>query len=233
MAVKNALKKVSTIGVDRGVVHTLVVSDGLESEVYDLPKNVIDLEKRRSCLQSRLKNKKKFSNNWQKAQGKIRAINSKIGRIRLDFHHKVSTNLTKSHSQICLEDLRVKNMTKSAKGTLENPGKHVKQKQGLNRSILRQGWGQFERLIEYKAQWYGAEVIYVNPRNTSVLCNTCGYSSPLNRQSQSHFECKSCGKIENADINAAKNILTRGQRGRACGDVEGARIYEAGTSLTL
>ena len=223
----------SSIGVDRGIVHTLVVSDKVNFKIYNLPHKVIELEHRRSRLQSRIKNKKKFSNNWKKSQGSVRKLNAKLSRIRLDFHHKVTTELSQSHRQICLEDLNVRNMSKSARGSVELPGKNVAQKKGLNRSILRQGWSQFESLLEYKASWYGSAVKYVDPKYSSQTCSRCDHCSSANRQSQSVFVCISCGKQMNADVNAAEVILTRGQRGRACGDVGVTQVFEAGTSMAV
>lgn len=223
----------SSIGVDRGVVHTLVVSDRVNHQTYDLPEKIIDLEKRRSGIQKGLRHKKKFSKNWFKLQKSISKLSSKVARIRLDFHHKITTKLSKNHGQICLEDLKVKNMSKSASGTLEFPGKNVAQKRGLNRSILRQGWYQFERLLAYKAEWRGVEVRYIDPKYTSQTCSSCGHCSKANRISQSEFKCTNCGIKINADINAAVEILTRGQRGRACGDVGVTQICEAGTSMAL
>ena len=101
-------------------------------------------------------------------------------------------------------------MTKSAKGTLEKPGKSVKAKSGLNRSILKEGWYMFLRMLEYKYDWYGKEFIKVDPKFTSQICSKCGFKSKKNRKSQSKFECINCGFKINADHNAAINILARG-----------------------
>jgi transposase, IS605 OrfB family, central region len=118
-----------------------------------------------------------------------------------------------------LEDLKVKNMSASAKGTTENPGKNVKAKSGLNRSILDQGWYEFRRQLEYKQQWAGGKLIIVPPANTSLKCSACGHISKANRISQSRFRCTECGHKEHADLNAAKNILSAGQAELACGDI--------------
>ena len=116
-----------------------------------------------------------------------------------------------------LEDLKVANMSKSAKGTMENPGKNVAAKSGLNKSILDQGWFEFKRQLGYKLDWLGGELVLVNPRNTSRRCQKCGQVSAENRKTQAKFKCVSCGHEDHADINAAKNILTVGQTGMACG----------------
>ena len=108
-------------------------------------------------------------------------------------------------------------MSRSAKGTLENPGKNVKAKSGLNRSILDQGWHMFQTFLEYKMKRNGGDVIYVNPKNTSNKCSACKHISKESRKSQSIFECVECGFKINADLNASINILAEGLSVIACG----------------
>jgi len=108
-------------------------------------------------------------------------------------------------------------MSKLSRGTLENKGRNVKAKSGLNKSILDQGWYEFTRQLEYKSFVNGGEVIRVNPKYTSKTCSKCGYISKENRQSQSKFECKQCGYLDNADVNKSKNILVAGQAMSVCG----------------
>ena len=98
-------------------------------------------------------------------------------------------------------------MTASAKGTVENPGTNVKQKTGLNRSILDQGWGEFRRQLDYKSAWVGGVLVTVNPAYTSQRCPRCGLIDTLNRKTRSEFRCISCGHSDNADVSAAQNIL--------------------------
>ena len=107
-------------------------------------------------------------------------------------------------------------MSRSAKGTMEKPGRNVAAKSGLNKSILDQGWFEFKRQLGYKLDWLGGELVLVNPRYTSQRCNACGAVDKENRKSQSSFVCVSCGHMDNADSNAALNILTAGQAGLAC-----------------
>ena len=97
-------------------------------------------------------------------------------------------------------------MTKSSKGTVENPGKKVAQKSGLSRSILRQGWYDFSQKLEWQAKKHGSYIFYCPPQYTSITCNNCGNKDKENRKMQDKFECTSCGHAENADTNAAKNI---------------------------
>jgi putative transposase len=112
-----------------------------------------------------------------------------------------------------VEDLRVKNMTRSAKGTVDEPGVNVKQKSGLNRSILDQGWTQVLTLLTYKADQAGARVIAVRPHGTSQTCHRCGSSAEGQRENQAVFRCANpaCGWTGNADTNAAIVIKHRGQ----------------------
>ena len=224
------LHKGTAIGIDRGVVTNLMTS---ENQKYELSiKRIKKLEKRVSLFQKRNKRKIKFSRNWLKAIRKNAQVHRKITRIRHDFLHKSSTDLAKKHSYIVLEDLKIKNMSKSASGTIENPGKNVAQKSGLNRSLLRQGWFTFQVLLEYKALWWGSYVDYVDPKNTSRTCSDpkCGYVDQKNRLTQESFVCQKCGLELNADLNAARIIFTRGHRGRACGDADTGWIDEARTT---
>ena len=109
-------------------------------------------------------------------------------------------------------------MSKSAKGTLENPGKNVKAKSGLNKSILDQGWSMFASMLEYKQRMLGGEVLYVPAPYTSQTCPKCNHRSQGNRKSQKCFKCEACGYKNNADHVGAMNILARGHRVLACGE---------------
>lgn len=111
---------------------------------------------------------------------------------------------------IFIEDLQIGNMSKSAKGTIENPGNKVKAKSGLNKSILDQGWHRFRQQLEYKSAWFGGHILAVHPQYTSQQCLCCGNVSKHNRQDQATFHCAHCDFETNADINAARNILAAG-----------------------
>ena len=128
-----------------------------------------------------------------------------------------------------MEDLKVANMSKSAKGTEENPGKNVKAKAGLNRSILDQDWHMFQTFLEYKMKYSGGKVIYIDPKNTSNKCSKCKHISKDSRKSQSKFECVNCGFKINADFNASINILAEGLAVIACGVETLVSTMEAGT----
>ncbi|HEJ9561222.1 TPA: RNA-guided endonuclease InsQ/TnpB family protein, partial [Proteus mirabilis] len=168
-------------------------------------------------LQRKLSRKIKFSANWQKQKRKIQHLHSHIANIRKDYLHKVTSEISKNHAMIVIEDLKVSNMSKSAKGTTERHGRNVKAKSGLNRSILEQGWYEMRRQLEYKQLWRGGQVLAIPPAYTSQKCACCGHTAKENRQSQSQFECLECGYTANADINAARNILAAGHAVLACG----------------
>ena len=196
----------SIIGGDLGVAHFLTLSDGTHVDAPDYQ----TLEEKIKREQRKLSRKRKGGKNYHQQRTKLQRANKRVRDKREDFQHKLSDNLSKNHAVIVLEKLRVKNMTASAKGTIEEPGKNVRQKAGLNRAILRQGWSEFRRQLKYKCEWRGGRYIEVSPEYTSQRCSECGFVSPQNRKTQSQFACLSCGHAEHADLNAAKNIKTLG-----------------------
>lgn len=124
-----------------------------------------------------------------------------------------------------LEDLKVLDMTASARGTAAAPGKSVRQKAGLNRAILETGWSQFESLLTYKMAERGGEIRLVDPRNTSRRCPQCGHVDAQNRKTQALFHCVECGHVAHADVNAAVNIFKAGTRPSRCS--QGRRSRES------
>lgn len=199
--------KTSSIGIDLGVKRLINTSD---NEIFQPLKTYDKWQAKLKRTQRKLARATKFSNNFKRLKLKINKIHRKIAQIRLDYLHKISTYLVNNHANIIVEKLNVKNMTKSAKGDSENHGKNVKQKRGLNRSILEQGWGIFKILLSYKSQWYNSHLEEVNPKNTSLRCCQCGKIHKNNRQQQAVFKCTECGFGINADFNAALNILYLG-----------------------
>lgn len=171
----------SWIGIDVGVIHFATLNDGQHIAPINSLKQK---QKALAKYQKRLSRKERFSKNWQKARKKVAKVHRDIRHVRSDFLHKVSTDLCKKHAVICIEDLNVKKMTVSHKGTQENPGQHVSQKSRLNKRILDQGWGLFRRMLEYKTKWLGAKLIQVPPRYTSQECPSCGHIARMNRPSQ-------------------------------------------------
>jgi putative transposase len=164
--------------------------------------------------------KKKFSNNWKKAKAKVQCIYVRIANARRDYLHKTSTAISKNHAMVVIEDLQVSNMSRSATGSVEQPGRNVRAKSGLNRSILDQGWAEFLRQLEYKLLWNGGQLLAVPPMNTSRICPDCGHISGDNRKSQAVFACVECGLTENADLVGAINVLRAGYA-RLASDVNG------------
>lgn len=202
------------VGIDMGIARFATLSDGS----YLKPLNSFKKHQQRlTCYQRAMSRKVKFSNNWKKAKVHVQRIHTRIANARKDFLHKASCQISQNHAMIAIEDLQVRNMSKSAKGNSEQHGKHVKQKSGLNLSILDQGWFEFRRQLEYKSAWNGGFVVAVPPQYTSQTCPCCGHVSKDNRQTQAKFECVECGFEENADLVGAINILARGHRVLACG----------------
>src|ERR1700722_13149429 len=203
------------VGIDVGVVRFATLRDGS----FVAPLNSFKKhEARLRRYQRALSRKTKFSKNWQKAKWRVRNIHVRIGNARCDFLHKTTTTISKNHAMVCIEDLQVKNMSRSSKGNAEKAGKHVRAKSGLNKSILDQGWFEFRRQLQYKLSWNGGMLVAVPPQNTSRTCPACGRVTAENRQTQAHFECVSCGYQNHADVVGAMNILARGHRVAACGE---------------
>ena len=196
------------IGIDMGIVRFATLSDGR----YFEPINAFhSLKGRLAKLQKRLKRKIKGSNNWKKLVAKIGKLHHRIANIRKNFLHQISHTISKSHATVYVEDLQVKNMSKSAKGTVENQGKNIRQKAGLNRAILDQAWYEFRRQLEYKLRWRGGQLILVSPQYTSQCCPACGHTEKANRTTQALFACVQCGYSNNADVVGAMNVLQRGR----------------------
>ena len=198
----------SDIGIDMGIVRFATLSDGR----YFEPINAFySLKGKLAKLQRQLKRKTKGSNNWKKLVAKIGKLHKRIANIRKNFLHQISNTISKNHATVYIEDLQVKNMSKSAKGTVEKHGKMVKQKSGLNRAILDQAWYEFRRQLEYKLRWRGGQLIPVSPQYTSQCCPACGHTAKENRTTQALFACVQCGYSNNADVVGAMNVLQRGR----------------------
>lgn len=202
-------KATSAVGIDMGVTRFATLSDG----TFYAPLNSFKRhEDRLRRAQQAMSRKTKFSNNWKKAKARVQKIHARIGNVRRDYLHKATTTISQNHAMVCIEDLQVRNMSRSAAGTTENPGKNVRAKSGLNKAILDQGWFEFRRQLDYKLAWTGGHLIVVPPQNTSRTCPACGHVSADNRQTQARFLCVECGFEENADLVGAINILSRGMQ---------------------
>jgi len=199
------------VGLDLGIATFAATSEGDLHPPLNAYRRVAQKKAR---MQRRLAGMVKYSCNWKQQQRRLAQLDIRIANCRHDFLHQLSTKISKNHAIIAVEDLQVRNMSRSAKGTAEEPGKHVAAKAGLNKAILDQGWGLFRRMLEYKQAWRGGAVIAVNPRYTSQTCPECGHVSKQNRPQQALFSCVACGYTYHADIVAAKNILALGHRER-------------------
>ena len=207
------------VGIDMGIVRFATLSDG----GYFAPLNSFKRqEKALVKAQRAMSRKQKFSNNWKKAKANVQKIHARIGNARRDYLHKATTAISQNHAMVCIEDLQVRNMSRSAAGTIEAPGKNVRAKSGLNKSILDQGWYEFRRQLDYKLAWNGGQLIAVPPRNTSRTCPRCEHVSNDNRKTQAQFLCVECGLEENADLVGAINVLRAGHARLACADTSPA-----------
>ena len=204
------------VGIDMGIARFATLSNGSH---FDPLNSFKRHQQRLKRYQRRLAKKVKFSQNWKKAKAKVTQVHIDIGNARKDYLHKASTFISQNHAIVCIEDLQVRNMSKSAAGTTENPGRNVRAKSGLNKAILDQGWFEFRRQLDYKLAWRGGYLIAVLPQNTSRTCPACGHISGENRKTQAQFECIECGYENHADVVGAINVLERGQRLLACGEL--------------
>lgn len=196
----------ASVGLDRGVTHLVADSDG------GFVDNIRPLQAARDRLaatQRDLARKKRGSHRRRKAVAHLAVLHRKVGDVRRDHLHKVARTYVNAYDLIVVEDLKIKNMTRSASGTVDAPGTNVAQKSGLNRNILDAGWGVLLDLIWQKAEEAVVEVVEVNPRNTSRTCHACGHVTAENRAGEA-FRCQRCGYSAHADTNAAQNILRLG-----------------------
>jgi putative transposase len=188
------------VGIDRGVVVSAALSTG---ELLSAPALTERERIRLRRLQRRLARARRGSNRRGRVRHAIARLRARETDRRKDWAEKVSTDIARRFAVIKIEDLQIKNMTRSAKGTRGDPGRNVRQKAGLNRGILRSGWGLLVRRLEDKAP---GRVEKVKPHYTSQRCSACGQVDRDSRESQAVFRCTACGFAGHADVNAAKNI---------------------------
>ena len=223
--------KALDVGIDVGVVHAVATSDGrfydLDTEkIRSIEKRIAGLKRKLSLNQESRKklaklglaepfDKKQPSRKRRRLKEKLQKLYRKIRCIRQDFNRKTAHALAQEYGCVYVEDLKVKNMTASAKGTVANPGKNVKQKSGLNRAILRTGFYSLRQAIEWQLLKVGGVMIPVDPRGTSITCPHCQSRDKRNRPTQAIFKCvnESCGFKANADVVGALNVLRKGRTG--------------------
>jgi putative transposase len=188
------------VGIDRGVAVAAALSTG---ELLHAPALTARERTRLRRLQRTLARAKRGSNRRGRVRHAIARLKARETDRRKDWAEKTSTDLARRFDVIRVEDLKITNMTRSAKGTRENPGRNVRAKAGLNRGILRSGWGLLVRRLKDKAP---GRVEKVKPHYTSQRCSACGQVDRDSRESQAVFRCTACGFAGHADVNAAKNI---------------------------
>jgi transposase len=188
------------VGVDRGVTVSAALSTG---ELLTMPRLSLRRRARLARLQRKLARARRGSNRRARTRLAIARLRACEADARKDWAEKVSTDLARRFDVIRIEDLKITNMTRSARGTCERPGRNVRQKAGLNREILRSGWGLLARRLEDKAL---GRLERIPPAFTSQRCSACGHTAAESRKSQALFACVACGWACNADVNAARNI---------------------------
>jgi putative transposase len=194
------------IGIDRGVTITAALSDGRK---LNCPQLTVKERAQVRKHQRRAARAPKGSEHKTAEYAKVARLKARESDRRKDWCEKTSTMLARTYDLVRFEKLTIKNMTRSAKGTVEQPGKNVRQKAGLNRAILAQGWGLLRQRTEHKAP---GRVEDVPAPYTSLRCSACGWIDKNSRKSQAEFCCVSCGFTCNADTNAATNVAA-GQGG--------------------
>jgi putative transposase len=188
------------VGIDRGVVVSAALSTG---ELLIVPGLNSGEARRLRRLERKLSRARRGSGRRSRGKLAVARVKARAKDRRKDWAEKLSTRLAREFDVIRLEDLDVRVMTRSAKGSSEKPGRNVAAKAGLNRGILASGWGLLVRRLEDKAP---ERVEKVSPAYTSQRCSACGHTAAESRESQALFRCVACGYVANADVNAACNI---------------------------
>lgn len=202
---KATVKPKSSIGIDLGIKHFAVTSAGDKIPNQGHLKSSL---KKLKYLQRRLRNKKnKKSIRRKKAVLRIAKLHQRIANQRKDFLHKLSTRLIRENQTIFLEDLNIKGMSTSAKGTIDDPGSNVKQKSGLNRSIMDASWSMFVGFLKYKGEWRGSNVLHIGRFvPSSKECSCCHTVNETLTLEDREWICANCGVLHDRDENAAKII---------------------------
>jgi transposase len=188
------------VGIDRGVAVSAALSTG---ELLRVPGLTGRERNRLRRLERKLARARRGSRRRAQVKHAIARLRARETDRRKDWAEKASTNIARRFDLIRVEDLKIENMTRAARGTADRPGRNVRAKAGLNREILRSGWGLLVRRLEDKAL---GRVEKIRPAFTSQRCSACGYVDAKSRESQARFSCTACGFACNADVNAAMNI---------------------------
>ncbi|MFF3609073.1 RNA-guided endonuclease InsQ/TnpB family protein [Streptomyces sp. NPDC002463] len=202
------------VGIDVGVTVPLALSDGTTYEhgewLTDKEKaTLLHLEQRAAQRKRHHKSGERTSRRLHHTYDRIAGLRAKAKRRALDWQHQTTTHIARTYGTVVVEALTITSMVKSAKGTIEEPGKNVAQKAGLNRSIHAEAWGRTVTLLAYKTARHGGTLVKAPAPGTSRRCSACGFTTPGSRESQAVFVCKNpdCGWSGNADHNRARNVL--------------------------
>jgi putative transposase len=196
-----------SIGIDAGVRVAIATSAG---QLIELPVASKAEERRLCMLARRLSRTESGSHRNAQARRRLLLSRRRVSDRVNDFRHKLTTVMAKNHGLVVVEDLALDALTRSARGSLQSPGRNVAAKAALNRSILEQGHSETVRQLGYKLSWQGGELVKVPAAFTSQTCPQCGHVCTANRPSRDRFQCVACGHAGHADIVAAKNILAAG-----------------------
>jgi putative transposase len=199
------------IGIDQGIAQRLALSDGT---FIENPRHPARYQRRIRKTQKAMARKRVHkprgadpSTRYTKTRIRHAVAQRQLAATRAGFLHRQSALLASKYALLAVEDLRTGNMVRSAKGTVDRPGTRVRQKTGLNRSILDAGFGTLLRMLEYKTRRHGADLVTVTAAYTSQTCHQCGHTAAESRETQARFRCVKCGHTAHADTNAALNVL--------------------------
>jgi putative transposase len=208
-----------SVGIDRGVAIPVALSDGstFRHGPWLHPKEqdrLLRLQRKAARQRRTRKSGERTSGRLHRTYDAILDLRAHAARRRADWQHKTTHAIAETYSLIGIENLNVVGMTRSARGTMEHPGKNVRQKAGLNRALQGEAWGQLAEQLAYKTTERGGQLVTVPAPNTSRRCHACGFITEGSRESQASFRCKNpqCGWAGNADLNAAKNIHQAAKR---------------------
>jgi putative transposase len=211
----------SVVGIDRGVSVLVAtaseatystVSSGLMHHPDELVSHLAGIRAQIIALQQQRSSKKKYGRRWRQLSRRIARLYRRESNIEENWARHTAKAVVAQHEVIVLEDLNLQGMTKSAKGTIEEPGKNVAAKSGLNRSLARAAPARVARWVAVKAEsaGLGRRIWLVNPAHTSQQCSACAVIDATNRITRDTYYCGTCAWYEHADINAARNIRARG-----------------------
>lgn len=194
------------VGLDMGVLDRVTLSTGEHISRRNKPNTKL------KRAQQRMSRCRKNSRRWKQRRAVLSNLQDRERIRNRNECHRITTDIVRRFGFIAIEDLKIDNMIASAKGTIEEPGKQVRLKSGLNRSINEQTWGIIKQQLTYKAEWAGRFLVLIDPKHTSQTCSGCGVVKGKARVSK-QYECALCGLVMDADVNAAINILHRGLAG--------------------